>query len=198
MTKELYALQCILKGQGHYGGELDGIYGGETETALEAVLGFAFEPLKERAVHVSASFSKPRRHVDRVFVHCSASDAEAHDDVSVMREWHLKRGWNDVGYHFFVKKDGTLQTGRSVEQTPAAQSGHNTGTIAICLHGLEVSKFTETQFFTLRRLCEDINAAYGGSVTFHGHREVAAKDCPVFDYRAVLGLDNQGKMVATA
>ena len=32
-------------------------------------------------------------------------------------------------------------------------------------------------------------------VTFHGHCEVAAKACPVFPYKAVLGLDAHGEMV---
>lgn len=139
-------------------------------------------------------FKKPARPVSRVFVHCSASDNPAHDSAAVIDAWHKKRGWSGIGYHFFIRKDGALEMGRSVEKTPAAQGGHNTATIAICLHGLEVDKFTEAQFETLRGLSSQINQAYGGNVTFHGHSEVAAKDCPVFDYRAVLGIDAQGRM----
>lgn len=139
-------------------------------------------------------FHKPRRRVERVFLHCSASDVPAHDDVKVMDAWHRARGWSGVGYHFFIKKDGTLQAGRDVEKTPAAQAGHNTGTIAICLHGLDIEKFTEAQFVTLRALCFAIDTAYDGKVTFHGHREVAAKACPVIDYKAVLELDKVGHL----
>ena len=39
-----------------------------------------------------------------------------------------------------------------------------------------------------------INNAYAGSVTFHGHREVAAKACPVFDYKDVLKLNAFGQL----
>lgn len=140
------------------------------------------------------TFVKPKRKVDRVFIHCSASDHENHDDVSVMRDWHLKRGWNDVGYHYFIKKDGTIQAGRPTSRAPAAQRGHNKGTIAICLHGLNEDKFTEAQFKSLLALCHDIHEAYHGRCTFHGHREVAAKACPVFDYKRVLGLDSKGRI----
>lgn len=138
-------------------------------------------------------YSSPTREIDRVFIHCSASDHDHHDDVSVMRNWHKNRGWRDVGYHFFIKKDGTIQKGRDVELTPAAQKGHNTATIAICLHGLDVDKFTEEQFDSLRDLCSEI-LLLEPNVTFHGHREVANKACPVFDYRSVLNLDAYGNM----
>lgn len=138
------------------------------------------------------NFVKPAREVDRVFLHCSASDRPEHDSVAVMREWHLARGWSDCGYHVFIRKDGAAEAARPLERTPAAQAGHNTGTIAICLHGLEVERFTTAQFETLIDLCRQISAAYGGMVTFHGHCEVSAKACPVFDYRSVLGLDASG------
>ncbi|PHR19278.1 MAG: hypothetical protein COA37_17765 [Hoeflea sp.] len=139
-------------------------------------------------------FGKPRRPVSRVFIHCSASDNPAHDNVATMRAWHLQRGWSDVGYHLFIRKDGVVEAGRPLEITPAAQAGHNTGTIAICLHGLDIDKFTQAQFDTLRALCASINRQYGGKLTFHGHREVAAKACPVFDYKAILNLDRAGRL----
>lgn len=140
-------------------------------------------------------FEKPQRFVEKVFLHCSASDKPEHDSVKVMRDWHVKgNGWSDVGYHFFIRKDGTVEPGRDLEKIPAAQAGHNTGTIAICLHGLAVEKFTKAQFRSVIELCKAIKAAYQGMVSFHGHCEVSAKSCPVFPYKKVLGLDDHGSM----
>lgn len=143
---------------------------------------------------MSYTFRKPKRPVTRIFLHCSASDNPAHDNVATMDKWHKERGWSGVGYHLFIRKSGLLEIGRDIEVTPAAQAGNNTGTIAICLHGLKVENFTQAQFNTLKTLCDQINGAYGGKVTFHGHCEVARKACPVFDYRKVLGLDAKGKL----
>ncbi len=142
-------------------------------------------------------FKKPDREVDRVFLHCSASDRPEHDTVEVMREWHLARGWSDVGYHYFIRKDGTVESGRPLERSPAAQRGHNRSTIAICLHGLEPDRFTAAQYESVIELCQAIDRAYGveHGVTFHGHCEVSSKACPVFDYREVLGLDASGEPV---
>lgn len=146
-------------------------------------------------------FRKPARPVTRVFVHCSASDRPEHDSAAVIDAWHKQRGWAGIGYHYFIRKDGTLELGRDLEKIPAAQEGNNTGTIAICLHGLERENFTEAQFATLRELCGQIDRAYGRGIhriTFHGHCEVANKACPVFDYRAVLSLDQAGNLGAVA
>ena len=138
-------------------------------------------------------FEKLKRKVNRVFIHCSASDVPAHDNVATIREWHLARGFSDVGYHFFIRKDGTVEEGRSLKKTPAGQKGNNTKTIAICLHGLLKDKFTEEQFSSLRDLCGDIDDEL--DVTFHGHCEVSVKSCPVFDYKEVLRLDEEGNIL---
>ena len=136
-------------------------------------------------------FKKPKREIERVFLHCSATNVPSHDDVEVIRRWHIQRGWRDIGYHYFITSSGELQIGRRLSHAPAAQRGHNIGTIAICLSGLRLEDFNERQFETLVNLCEDMNEQIP-DLTFHGHCEVSDKLCPVFDYRAVLSLDKFG------
>jgi N-acetylmuramoyl-L-alanine amidase len=142
------------------------------------------------------SFTRPNRPVDRVFLHCTASSYDHHDDIEVVRAWHLGRGWSDVGYHFMIHKDGSISAGRDLEKTPAAQKGHNKGTIAIAMHGGQDAKddFSTKQIIALRDFCEDIRNAYGGAITFHGHSEVVIRDCPVYDYKAYLKLAPDGRM----
>jgi N-acetyl-anhydromuramyl-L-alanine amidase AmpD len=139
-------------------------------------------------------FQKPTREVSKVFLHCSASDRPEHDNIEVIKEWHLARGFSDVGYHFFIRKDGTIEEGRPIEQVPAAQKGFNTGSIAICCHGL--TEFTDIQLSKLYFLCKSIDKVYQSRITFHGHCEVNSnKTCPVFDYKNILDLDSNGKML---
>lgn len=139
-------------------------------------------------------FMKPRRKVNRVFLHCSASDYPEHDSVEVIRQWHIKQGFSDIGYHFFIHKNGSISTGRSLEKTPAAQRGHNVATIAICLHGYKIENFNTKQFNALRSLCSTINKAYYERISFHGHCEVSSKACPIFNYIDVLKLDRYGSL----
>ncbi len=140
-------------------------------------------------------FIKPKRRVTKVYLHCSAHDGEKTDNAATMDRWHKDRGWRGIGYHFFIRFDGTIEHGRSITRIPAAQARHNRGSIAICCHGGQNSKpdaFTEDQFDSLRKICTDIDKAYKGKITFHGHKEVSAKACPVYDYKSILGLDKNG------
>lgn len=140
-------------------------------------------------------FEKPGRTIERVFLHCSASDDENLVGVHMVdeiRRWHRDRGWSDVGYHFLIDKLGGLFPGRDPDLTPAAQKGHNAATLAIMVHGL--TDFSNTSLTALQTLCGDINEAYHGRISFHGHKEVTNKDCPVFDYKNILVLDRWGRM----
>ena len=56
--------------------------------------------------------------------------------------------------------------------------------------------FKEIQLNKCKELCLQINSAYSNNITFHGHCEVASgKDCPVFDYKKLLNLNQQGYIV---
>ena len=144
-------------------------------------------------------FVMPERYVNTVFLHCSASNSPFHDHVQVIRRWHTEKGWSDIGYHYFIRTDGTIQSGRDLEKVPAAQKGYNRGSIVICLHGLNEEDFTEDQYKALILLCKQINDAYGDlKLTFRGHREVSSKLCPVFDYKRILNLNEYGKFNAGA
>ena len=138
-------------------------------------------------------FSKPRRHVECVFVHCSDSDVPSHDNTATIRKWHVEEnGWSDIGYHYFITKDGELHFCRDIERTPAAQGKkYNPGSIAICLSGRH--KFTEIQFDTLRELCERIQNSYYSCIPFFEHNKVSkGKTCPNFRLCNVLDIDTKG------
>ena len=136
------------------------------------------------------TFQLPKRKIEKVFIHCSASDRAEDDNVKTINEWHLARGFSGIGYNYYIDKQGRIWTGRDIERIPAAQSGHNTGSIAICCGGK--SFFSAAQFLSLENMCRVISQAYKGKITFHGHCEVSSKTCPNFDYRNVLGLDEIG------
>jgi hypothetical protein len=142
------------------------------------------------------AFEAPRRHVEKIFIHCSASDNAALTGQTLLEEvrrWHLARGFADVGYHFLIDKSGVVLPGRDPEKTPASQKGHNRGSVAVMVHGLE--DFPAAMLEACRELCSAINESLAGRVSFHGHHEVAPyKACPVFDYRTVLRLDRFGRM----
>lgn len=138
----------------------------------------------------------PLRKISKVYFHCSAylgKDFMGLNLAEQIEKWHLARGFSEIGYHFVIDLEGTLIEGRSLEKIPAAQAGHNSGSIAICLDGLKKTDFTQEQFRTLNKLVDKIHSV-DNTITFHGHCEVDPnKSCPVFDYTLVCGLNYKGE-----
>ena len=58
------------------------------------------------------------------------------EGVDDIRKYHVNvHKGSDIGYHYVILKDGTVQTGRPEEIQPASATGHNTDVIAICVIG---------------------------------------------------------------
>lgn len=119
--------------------------------------------------------------IKKIIVHCSDSDHDHHDDISVIREWHIARGFSDVGYHYFIQKNGNIQKGRAENVMGAHVRGYNRDSLGVCLHGKNT--FTKEQFQALKNLVEDIRTRYNLKLSdVYGHRDFDnKKTCPNFD-----------------
>lgn len=116
-----------------------------------------------------------------IILHCSATDKDEFDNIETIREWHLLRGWNDIGYHFFIDKSGIMYNGRSIDKIGAHCYGHNKESIGICLSGL--NDFSPMQFVSLKillfKLMRDFNIA--ADKIFHHNEFNNNKTCPNFN-----------------
>ena len=83
----------------------------------------------------SASGLTAKRSIDEIIVHCTATKAGQSFDVEDVRRWHLQRNFRDIGYHFLVLLDGTVQQGRTIAEVGAHCAGHNTRSIGVCYVG---------------------------------------------------------------
>ena len=124
------------------------------------------------------------RDINLIIIHCSDSDIKSHDNPETIRKWHVEeRGFNDIGYHYVITKDGKRWPGRR-EAVPGAHArGHNANSLGICLTGRK--KFSEKQRNSLKVLVNKLLVKYPGSKVI-GHCEVSDKTCPNFDYKKVL------------
>lgn len=114
-----------------------------------------------------------------IIVHCSDSPQGRGDDVNTIRQWHLARGWKDVGYHYVILEDGTIQKGRDDHQLGSHARGYN-DRLGICLIGQKT--FTEDQMGALSDLIIGLCKQYNfGAKDVLGHYEVnKGKTCPNF------------------
>lgn len=133
------------------------------------------------------------RNITKIIIHCAATRPSMDIGAKQIREWHTKgNGWADIGYHGVIRRDGTLESGRPMDQSGAHTTGQNANSIGICLVGgvkedgkTPESNFTPEQWATLRRVVLDLRKKHPNA-TVHGHNEFAAKACPSFDVQKWL------------
>lgn len=114
-------------------------------------------------------------------IHCSDSLT---GDVPTIRGWHKQRGWNDIGYHFVIRRDGEIEVGRTLDVVGAHCEGHNATSIGTCLVGK--TDFTPAQFAALKRVHGMVQVLFGpvpaaGHCQFNSH-----KTCPNFNVKDIL------------
>ena len=136
------------------------------------------------------------RKIDTIIIHCAATTPRMDIGAKEINLWHRQRGFFNlasglsIGYHYVIRRDGTVETGRPVSEAGAHAKGHNAHSIGICLvggidtNGKPEANYTPEQWGALFDLVKRLAKAY--SVTpdhIIGHNEVAAKDCPCFNVR---------------
>jgi N-acetylmuramoyl-L-alanine amidase len=135
---------------------------------------------------------KVRKQTDTIIVHCSYTPPSMDIGASVIRNWHLERGWSDIGYHYVITRDGTIEDGRPVGLVGAHTKGVNWRSIGICLVGgknededEDEFNFTQPQMTSLNLLVKDILKTHKGeSIRVAGHNEFSEKSCPCFNVPA--------------
>ena len=78
---------------------------------------------------------KSRTATDYIAVHCAATPPKADIGVAAIDRWHRAKGWNGVGYHRVIRRDGTIEQGRPDEAVGAHVEGFNSTAVGICLAG---------------------------------------------------------------
>ena len=68
-------------------------------------------------------------------LHVSGTKMSQSFSVKDIDRMHRQRGFNEIGYHFYITKDGMTYKGRDLSKDGAHVKGHNKGTIGICCEG---------------------------------------------------------------
>lgn len=129
---------------------------------------------------------KPRATTEAIFVHCSATKPTMDVGVREIRQWHKEQGWLDVGYHFVIKRDGTIEEGRPLDAVGSHVKDWNHKSVGICLvGGIDASgkfeaNFTPAQMVSLNEKLADLLDIYPDA-TVKAHHDVAPKACPSFN-----------------
>jgi len=128
-----------------------------------------------------------------VVVHCSATKPSMDIGAKEIDFWHRQKGWFAIGYHYVVRRDGTVEEGRDCNRPGAHARGHNHNSLGVCLiggvddKGKPEDNFTTEQYQALYDLLDQLTGVYGLD-TIVGHRDLpgVTKACPCFDVQEFL------------
>ena len=134
-----------------------------------------------------------RKLTEFLIVHCAATKPSMDIDIKEIDSWHRKRGFFSVGYHFVLKRDGTRQIGRSLDEVGGHAKGFNHRSIGICLvggvkeedHTIAENNFTNEQWVELEKLIVELLRTFPSAKVI-GHNQISKKDCPSFDVQTYL------------
>ena len=130
-----------------------------------------------------------RRETTALVVHCAATTPTQDIGAAEIRKWHVEeRGWSDIGYHYVIRRNGTVETGRPVTDVGAHVAGYNSETVGICLvggineRGDPDANYTDAQWNSLHGLLVALRVRYPHA-RICGHRDFpnVLKACPSFD-----------------
>lgn len=146
------------------------------------------------------------RDINLIVIHCSATKEGVDYDVAEIRKWHVEqRKFKDIGYHFLIHLDGTIERGRPWDQPGAHAKGYNNNSVGICYVGGLDSKGkakdtrTVAQIHSLRASVQMLKAQFP-LIDSVGHRDLSTdlngdgmitenewmKQCPCFDVKTDL------------
>lgn len=101
--------------------------------------------------------------------HCTAAD---------IHRWHLNNGWAGAGYHFLVRKDGSIYRLRPENKVGSHAKGANSNSIGICFEGAYMTEtMPDEQKEAGKELVAYLKEKYGISKV-QRHSDVYPTSCP--------------------
>jgi N-acetyl-anhydromuramyl-L-alanine amidase AmpD len=143
-----------------------------------------------KETNLNFSSLTPRSKVlEYIVIHHTASTAK--ETVEQIHNFHINNnGWAGIGYHFYIRKDGTIYRGRPEKYVGAHCENYNSVSLGICLEGnFEIEKPTEKQIQSVTDLVKYLRKKYG-DFKLVGHRDLNATACPgQYLYSNLLSID---------
>ena len=128
----------------------------------------------EKTYNWNGTLTKRQKTNYIVLHHAAASKCSA-DDIHRI---HLNNGWAGIGYHFYVRKDGSIYRGRPIDTVGAQTYGYNSQSIGICFEGnFEQETMTDAQLKAGREIVAYARNYYPNAKIVR-HRDLNSTACP--------------------
>lgn len=116
----------------------------------------------------------PAGETEYIVLHHAAAEGSA----EAVHGAHLARGWSGIGYHFYVRLDGTVYAGRPLGTIGAHTAGYNSRSVGVCFEGnFELRSMTDAQLAAGRELLAYLRGLYPKARVVR-HKDLDATACP--------------------
>ena len=143
------------------------------------------------------------RIITLIVIHCSAVRPDQTSSAKDIEKWHKDRGFNGIGYHYVIRRNGEIEPGRPESVIGAhchvKGQNHNKHSIGVCyeggydIRGQPADTRTAEQKAAMRQLLEDLHRRYPRALIV-GHRDLnPGKKCPGYKNVAQEYADLQPK-----
>lgn len=121
-----------------------------------------------------------KNNIKLLVVHCSDTTDDEEIGALDIHKMHLEFGWEGIGYHKVICRNGIVENGRPEYWIGAHTYGKNNISLGVCLIGR--TNFTHKQFESLEYLLKQWKMTYPKAL-IKGHRDTIKtnKTCPNFD-----------------
>lgn len=130
-----------------------------------------------------------RKVTERIILHHAYAKKCSAEDI---HRWHLNNGWSGAGYHFLIRKDGSIYRLRPEDKVGAHAYGSNYNSLGICFEGNFMEEdIPEAQKQSGKELVAYLKNKYNINVV-QAHRDVCATSCPgdKFPFTEIANAEN--------
>lgn len=136
-----------------------------------------------------------RKVTERIILHHADAKSCSAEDI---HRWHLNNGWSGAGYHFLVRKDGTIYRLRPEDKVGAHAYSSNYNSIGICFEGNYMEEdMPEVQKEAGKELVSYLKGKYG-ITTVQRHKDVCATSCPgnKFPFEEIANSEKKEEIIS--
>lgn len=135
-----------------------------------------------------------RKTTDRIIIHHAAARTCT---VQQIHQWHLNNGWSGIGYHFFIRKDGSIYRGRPEHTVGCHASGGNYNSLGVCFEGDYMAEHTmpKAQLKSGNALVAHLKHRYIIKAV-QKHLQVSDTDCPGLYFPFLQIIDANGAIIS--
>lgn len=129
--------------------------------------------------------ARPLNKIYLIILHHTAGRGMTVQEINKMHK--TKNKWAGIGYHFYIRQDGSVFKGRDIKYIGAHCAGNNSSSIGIALEGdFRKDKPTKEQLKSAKTLVQKLMSENKSIKRVLNHNDLYSTQCPVVNLKEMI------------